>query len=116
MAPETRTATLFSAGFSSFLLGFLVMQIFNASDPEPVLGQILWVVFALLQTGGLIAMTLCDLDMNVYAKRRKAAVASGFVYFFVLEIFTLALMRASNSLVPGLLFVTPWPFHFLAIL
>ena len=85
---DPKQAFIFSVGMRFFMAGFLLWRAMdslntgsgNNSDLSGVVGQFCWAFFAIFQTGGLLVMTVADIDMNVYAKQHKTGVLASVVY------------------------------------
>ena len=81
---DPKQAFIFSVGMRFFMAGFLLwraMDSLNTASKTGVVGQFCWAFFAIFQTGGLLVMTVADIDMNVYAKQHKTGVLASVVYY-----------------------------------
>jgi hypothetical protein len=111
---DPEQAFVFSMGLRFFMVGFLLWRIMNSLDNANsyrtgVVGQLCWAFFAVFQTGGLLQMTVADVDMNVYAKQHKNGVLAGIVYYGAAFLCTIPLYSLLTVLFVAVVLVVIFP-------
>jgi hypothetical protein len=73
-SPMLSQGKIFSGGLAVFGFAYIFMILTGAvyTDGDSTGNGICMVMYAVLQTGGLIFMTTADVDANLYMRRNKA--------------------------------------------